>query len=1284
MILDDFFKPFQSFFNINTSQESIATQSQNVLTPYQSMCVAGKCLYFDGINDYTTRLHDEDLDMKENGFSVGLWFKTSNQSASSTLVDRYNEGGWKLWLTADGATCFGVDDDATWAGESPDDKACTQTGLDDDTWHYIMAVKNGTSSIQIYADGFEKEEDAVISATGSLSGSSTVVYLGIEDGVNSPFKGFVDEVKIYTYSRTADQVKQDYNAGLAGQSSSKGVAAAFGSKSDSWMSDGLVGYWKMDETATTSGAIDSSGNGNDGTYEGTASTTGGKFGNGGVFDQGDDLLADDYLSINNGSTANSLLDLIENFTISSWIKINEVPLVAASGSCIVCKGSSSGGPSLQYGMFIDNSLKLYIGYSGNESINSIELDKWYNIVVVYNNSGTKPQLFVDGEKWDTNGLGIVPVHFDYNLTIGAVNGFNNYHPFGGNIDEVRVYNRALSKDEVKKLYEWAPGPVLHLKMDEKQGTTAYDTSGYGNNGILTNGPTWDRGKYGSALNFDGSNDWINLNSPSTLEDLPQVTISAWIKPNSDVGARIYTTDTTSSGGYVFYTEANGVLTFGVDGTGNMTHRSSNDSLTIGEWQHISATWSGLMTAANSHVFINGIEVSYQSTIDGSGTWSDAGYDKSIGGRVADSYFNGLIDDVKVYNYARTQKQILEDMNGGRPASKSPVAYWKFDEGYGATVHDESGNGNDGVASSSTSGTNTNVSEMWSLDGKFNKAMEFDGTNDAVYLSNNNLRFGTGDYSGSLWFKILVKSQAVLLQSYNLEGFEANAWELRTDIFSGKEGIGLFESFVSTNEPEKNNSNSLIGFSEANYDWHHLVFSVDKSKAYTSNMYLDGKLLSSTSSKSNLSVSSSTPGYLFIGRSFSGDVFNGLIDEVKIFNYALSEDEVKQEYNQGFAAVMGSSGTDSSGNADNSSSRKYCVPGDSSTCNPPVLELKMDEKEGTTAYDTSGNGNDGTISGATWGRGKIGSALKFGVDDNMMTPFSDPGSTMSTWIKLSGYGKNNEGAIISLGGWYLLHVSGFGELVLETNNFTGSEDKWSSDNNVLDLNQWYHVAVVLGGPDFYIDGEKITVTQDVVHSGAPLFPLGVSSQIGRSSFDGIIDDVKIYNYARTPAQIAWDYNKGAPIAEYRFDEGQGTIAHDESPSASSGQGGNDGTITIGGTGDQTSAGNSTDGLATSAWYNGVSGAINKSLGFDGTDDYISIGDTNLDINAISFWTKQDYTDNYFLDLDGGTSTITLASGNIQTTGFTSPTVYVDGLAKTNIPNNAWHQVTVVTDTAMDAN
>jgi len=118
------------------------------------------------------------------------------------------------------------------------------------------------------------------------------------------------------------------------------------------------------------------------------------------------------------------------------------------------------------------------------------------------------------------------------------------------------------------------------------------------------------------------------------------------------------------------------------------------------------------------------------------------------------------------------------------------------------------------------------------------------------------------------------------------------------------------------------------------------------------------------------------------------------------------------------------------------------------------------------------------------------------------------------------------------------------------------------------------------------------------------------------FKGRIDHVKIYDYARTPAQIAYDYNRGAPVAHWRFDECEGTVAHDSSGN------GNHGTINIGPSGSQSTAGTC---QTSGAWANGKDGKFNGSLNFDGTDDVVNLGNpsriANLSTNiTAAVWIK----------------------------------------------------------------
>src|SRR3989339_2183841 len=145
---------------------------------------------------------------------------------------------------------------------------------------------SGFSSSTIYVNGTVKSDMTanawyMIAITTATAINATSTIIGFSN--NQYFGGYIDEVKIYPYARTADQIKQDYAAGLAGAGVPSGVAAAFGARAASWLTDGLGGFWKMDEAVGTydddnlfEDAIDSSGNGNTGDANGNASTTAGK------------------------------------------------------------------------------------------------------------------------------------------------------------------------------------------------------------------------------------------------------------------------------------------------------------------------------------------------------------------------------------------------------------------------------------------------------------------------------------------------------------------------------------------------------------------------------------------------------------------------------------------------------------------------------------------------------------------------------------------------------------------------------------------------------------------------------------------------------------------------------------------------------------------------------------------------------------------------------------------------------------------------------------------------
>ena len=320
--------------------------------------------------------------------------------------------------------------------------------------------------------------------------------------------------------------------------------------------------------------------------------------------------------------------------------------------------------------------------------------------------------------------------------------------------------------------------------------------------------------------------------------------------------------------------------------------------------------------------------------------------------------------------------------------KKPVLYYNFEAGSGGVAYDRSadevsgeGGDNDGKLYPKTGGRNTDTGDMWDTNGRINGAMDFDGIDDYVNYPTNTL-YQPDELTISGWFKTMA-------DGVELRGFAHHAYEpyIVFRFHEGNTTNKLYVALYSTTE--------LHELTTSDYDlssWHHIVLT-SKENSYVA-FFVDGKEIGRETNVADYRVGVQiTSNGNNIGSSRETTIgFNGLIDEIKIYDYALTANEVYKEYKaRRVGVVMGAPGmaTTSSGEfiGDWSKAAAYCVPGSSDYCTAPVLELKMDEKKGNTAYDTSGQGNDGNLGGGTagympsWDRGKIGSALYFdGSDD----------------------------------------------------------------------------------------------------------------------------------------------------------------------------------------------------------------------------------------------------------------------------------------------------------------
>ena len=203
--------------------------------------------------------------------------------------------------------------------------------------------------------------------------------------------------------------------------------------------------------------------------------------------------------------------------------------------------------------------------------------------------------------------------------------------------------------------------------------------------------------------------------------------------------------------------------------------------------------------------------------------------------------------------------------------------------------------------------------------------------------------------------------------------------------------------------------------------------------------------------------------------------------------------------------------------------------------------------GVTAYDRSGNANNGTLTnGPTRAIGKIGQGLSFdGVDDYVSVGDNDSlditGSiTVATWVRATSFGVGfNEERLVFKGtgvstaniytlgiadskAMFSLHLAGFG-----ASDCLGNSPCIVS-NTTLVTGRWYHVAGTYDGATIriYVDGQ-LGGSQSVVSTGtADANPVLFGSRSdGQDSLTGFLDDVRLYNRALTPAEIKRLYNMG---------------------------------------------------------------------------------------------------------------------------------------------------------------
>jgi hypothetical protein len=215
-----------------------------------------------------------------------------------------------------------------------------------------------------------------------------------------------------------------------------------------YMADGLVAYYPLDETTgNTANDITTTLPDNDGTH---------------VNFDGDELGAPGNLStgynLSSGAFINESADsyLLPNLTVSLWFKPKSTP---SSGRRLVYKNRDGSGWSLSYGDAGSGTLRFLFQDLDTVSLDTggvVDADRWHHVVAVRDGTRQNRYIYLNSTRQAalTSDTGVRDTNTNL-VSIGAEN--DGSRSFDGTIDDVRIYNRSLSQQEIERLYNYSRG-----------------------------------------------------------------------------------------------------------------------------------------------------------------------------------------------------------------------------------------------------------------------------------------------------------------------------------------------------------------------------------------------------------------------------------------------------------------------------------------------------------------------------------------------------------------------------------------------------------------------------------------------------------------------------------------------------------------------------------------------------------------------------------------------------------------------------------------------------------
>ncbi len=329
-----------------------------------------------------------------------------------------------------------------------------------------------------------------------------------------------------------------------------------------------------------------------------------------------------------------------------------------------------------------------------------DLGQWVHLAGVYN--GSEWILYRNGMEEDAvaSSVGAVPVSARW--TIGA-RGAGNERCFWGDIREVRIWDRARSRQEIKQGMNGLrqgdeQGLLGYWPLGEGQGTTAFDFSNRERNGIIHNG-LWQAFDTPPSLNLNGQDAYVALPAAEALDFTGPITLEAWIRPQGTEGlhtivARVEWDSSVPNGVWMCIDRGAYKIRGLIEGS-TYEAAAAVPSEDPGEWVHLAGVYDGAQWILYRNGERLGSSPAPVGAVKAHVPWTIGALGNSEGSPgVFNYFFIGGIRDVRIWATARTQEEIRRDMKWPPGKSDKGLAgYWPMNEGAGSAIKDHAAQAN---------------------------------------------------------------------------------------------------------------------------------------------------------------------------------------------------------------------------------------------------------------------------------------------------------------------------------------------------------------------------------------------------------------------------------------------------------------------------------------------------------------------------------------------------------------------------------------------------------------